>query len=151
MGGSGGRGRGEGEVGILKERERGGGRDRETETETVSQTDRQAGRQTEDDTKARALFACCFFVLVVVLLVIVRMFVVVLLPITEYPTLVSIDQHKRDHCCSYPRRNRHGITTALETKPQMLLLSVGCLTSQQRIVYLRNGSAQTILRAATLR
>ena len=31
-------------------------------------------------------------------------------------------------------------------------LLVGCLTSQQQaIVYLRDGSAQTILRAATLR
>ena len=31
-------------------------------------------------------------------------------------------------------------------------LFVGCLTSQQQaIVYLRDGSAQTILRAATLR
>ena len=37
---------------------------------------------------------------------------------------------------------------------KMLLLFVGCLTSQQqanRLVYLRDGSAQTILRAATLR
>ena len=32
-----------------------------------------------------------------------------------------------------------------------LVLFVGCLTSQQHIVYLRDGSAQTILRDATLR
>ena len=36
------------------------------------------------------------------------------------------------------------------TRQQRLLLFVGCLTSNM-LVYLRDGSAQTILRAATLR
>ena len=38
-----------------------------------------------------------------------------------------------------------------DQRQRVCCLLVGCLTSSNRLVYLRDGSAQTILRAATLR
>ena len=38
-----------------------------------------------------------------------------------------------------------------DRQTEFVCLLLACLTSQQQVVYLRDGSAQTILRAATLR